>query len=143
MEQPFVVAEREVDLPRIIVWDAFVDPELVSGWLAEAVIVPEVGGEYNLTWLHRVGQPDTFGRIAALWTPELLVVDTTNLGRLEFTLHELPGGMRGTSTLIRVEVGMAGDPVLAERVAEQWRVHLEQLEQLLRGHPVVWPTRPE
>ncbi len=57
MEQPLVAVEHEVDLPRAIVWDAFLDPELVSGWLADAVIVPEEGGEYNLTWLDRVGSP--------------------------------------------------------------------------------------
>jgi hypothetical protein len=93
--------------------------------------------------LHRLGEPETFGRIIALRHPELLLVDTTNLGMLEFTLHELPGGLRGTSTLVQVAVGMDGDAVLAERVADQWRVNLEQLEELLRGHPVDWSTRPE
>ena len=138
MEGPLVVAEREVDLPRTIVWDALVDADLVSGWLAEAVIVPEIGGEYNLTWLHRLGEPDTFGRIVALQHPELLIVDTTNLGLLEFTLTELPGGLRGTATTVRVEVGMEGDAALAERIQNQWQTNLDQLAELLAGRPADW-----
>jgi uncharacterized protein YndB with AHSA1/START domain len=141
VEQPFVVVEHDVDLPRTIVWDALVDPDLVAGWLAEAVIVPEVGGEYNLTWLDRVGRPQTFGRIAALHHPELLIVDTSNIGLLEFQLIELPGGMRGTSTRVRVEVGLTGDALLAERIAAQWRGDLAQLDQLLRGYPTDWSLR--
>lgn len=138
MEQPLVVVEQEVDLPRTIVWDAFIDPDLVAGWLAEALIVPEEGGEYNLTWLDRVGRPQTFGRIVALRHPELLIVDTSNLGMLEFQLIELPGGLRGTSTKVRVEVGLEGDALLADRVDAQWRTNFARLEELLRGHPTDW-----
>lgn len=137
-----MVVEHDVDLPRTIVWDALIDPDLVAGWLAEALIVPEEGGEYNLTWLDRVGRPQTFGRIVALQYPELLIVDTSNLGMLEFQLIELPGGMRGTSTKVRVEVGqqvgVEGDALLAERVEAQWQTSFARLEELLRGHPTDW-----
>lgn len=135
MEHPLVVVEHDVDLPRVIVWDAFVDQDLVSGWLAEAEIVPEVGGEYNLTWTQHPGKPQSWGRVAALQYPELLIVDSLDLGLLEFTLTELPGGIRGTATRVRVEVGLAGDTLDAERVGELWRTNFEQLEELLRGHP--------
>ncbi len=148
MERPLVVVERDVDLPRTIVWDALVDADLVSGWLGEAVIVPEVGGEYNLTWPQRPDQPPTFGRIVALQHPELLIVDTNDLGMLEFGLDDLPGGTRGTATRVRVEVGLEDDAqpddsgLLAARIADQWRTNLDQLEELLRGRPVDWRKLP-
>lgn len=136
------MVEHDVDLPRTLVFDAFVDEDLVAGWLADAVIVPEIGGEYNLSWPPELGRPETFGRVVALRHPDLLIVDTTNLGILEFTLDELPGGMRGTATRVRVLVRMAGDPVLAEAVGAQWATNLEQLEELLRGHPTDWSALP-
>ncbi len=46
--------------------------------------------------------------------------------------------MRGTSTRVRVEVGLAGTRSLAERIGAQWHNDLAQLEELLRGHPTDW-----
>ena len=94
MEQPTVDLVRDIDLPRVIVWDALVDPDLVSGWLAQADIEPVAGGIYNLVWTHRPTYADTFGRIALLQHPERLHIDTTNLDQLEELLHGRPTDWR-------------------------------------------------
>ena len=129
---------RDYEFARVIVWDALLDSVLVSGWLAEASITPEVGGEYNLQWLHRSGQPMSFGRIVGLVALEQLQVDTSNIGRLEFTLEELSGGNRGTGTRLRLAIDYPTDLMLAAGVMADWLTSLDQLEDLLRGHPVDW-----
>lgn len=138
MGTPPLVFERDFEFPPVIVWDALVDADLVSGWLADAVITPEAGGEYNLTWQHRPGQPTTFGRITLLQPLERLWVDTVDAGLLQFELEELPVGSRGTSTRLRLAVDSDVDPAFAPRVQADWLVSLDQLEELLRGHPVDW-----
>jgi uncharacterized protein YndB with AHSA1/START domain len=132
--------ERHYEFPRIIVWDALVDPVLVSGWLAEAVITPEVGGEYNLHWLHKVGQPESFGRISVMTPLERLDVDTHDVGRLVFELEELDGGSRGTSTRLTLTVDSDVEPAFHGTIRADWLTSLDQLEDLLRGHPVDWST---
>ena len=132
-----IVFETEYEFPRVIVWDALIDPDLVSGWLAEASIVPEVGGEYTLRRLHLVGHPQSFGRISLLEPAERLDVEMSN-GRLSFELVEIAGGSRGTSTRLRVRVENDVEPAFEARTKADWLVNLEQLEQLLRGHPVDW-----
>lgn len=140
---------REFDLPRVIVWDALVDSDLVSGWLAQADIEPVAGGIYNLIWAHRPMYADTFGRITLLQHPERLHIDTTNLGRIEFSLESVDGGFRGTGTRLRVTIDLdaadlpAGDLRAdavddAARVTADWTMNLEQLEELLHGRPVDW-----
>jgi hypothetical protein len=129
---------RDFEFPRIIVWDALVDGDMVSGWLAEAVITPEVGGEYNLRWTHRVGRPDTFGRIVLMTPLERLDVDTSNVGRLIFELDELGGGNRMTSTRLRLTIDSAIEPAFEPTVRADWLVNLDQLGDLLHGHPVDW-----
>lgn len=140
MEHVTLRFERDYELPRVIVWDALVDPDLVSGWLAEARITAEVGGEYNLRWSHRIGQPDSPGRITVLMAPDLLDIDTANVGRIRFELQELEGGSRGASTRLRVTVELEIEPVFTPRVRADWLTNLDQLEDLLRGHPVDWTT---
>lgn len=130
--------EREYEFSRVIVWDALVDGDLVSGWLAEAAITPEVGGEYNLRWMHRTSQPASPGRITVLQPLERLHVETLDAGRLEFELAETPGGGRGTSTLLRLTVTVAIEPVFAARLKADWLTNLDQLHDLLHGHPVDW-----
>lgn len=130
--------ERDYEFPRLIVWDALVDPDLVSGWLAEAEIEPQAGGAYNLTWQHRLGQPTTHGRITVLQSLERLIVDSTDAGIITFELEELPIGSRGTSTRLRVTVALHLEPSAVSRVQADWLVNLDQLEDLLRGHPVDW-----
>jgi uncharacterized protein YndB with AHSA1/START domain len=133
-----LVFERDYEFPTLIVWDALVDAELVSGWLGEATITPEAGGEYNVVWPHRPTQAATFGRITLLQPLERLWVDTTDAGLLQFELEELSGGSRGTSTRLRLIVEIDIEPVFAPRVQADWLMNLEQLEDVLRGHPVDW-----
>jgi hypothetical protein len=57
---------------------------------------------------------------------------------LAMLLDELPHGARGLSTRLTLSVRLPGDRhTEPERIAH-WRAHLEALEDLLRGHPVVW-----
>jgi uncharacterized protein YndB with AHSA1/START domain len=132
--------ERDYEFPPIIVWDALIDADLVSGWLAEATITPEVGGQYNLLWLHRVGQPMSPGRIAVLHPLERLDVETASFGRMRFELEELEGGNRGTSTRLRLTVELEIEPVFSARLKADWLTTLDQLDGLLRGHPVDWAS---
>lgn len=127
--------ERDYALPRVIVWDALVDSGLVSGWFGEAMIAPEVGGEYNLRW---GTQAESLGRITELRPFERLVLETTGLGRLAFELAEFPGGSRDTSTHIRLTVEDQADPGAKSSLVADWLTRLDQLEELLRGHPVDW-----
>jgi uncharacterized protein YndB with AHSA1/START domain len=92
--------ERVIDLPRVIVEDALVDPVLVEGWLHPVLRLQDF--------------PDV--RLSA---------------------EEVPGGTRGTSTRVTVEVAVP-DPRFAGALRETWQTRLDQLENLLRGHPVVW-----
>lgn len=147
MEQPTVDLVREIDLPRVIVWDALVDPELVSGWLAQADIEPIPGGIYNLVWTHRRHVGDTFGRIAVLQHPERLIVETTNFGRLSFELEAVEGGFRDTATRLRFTLEPTGsespadlpdDPAANAQLLADWSANLDQLEELLHGRPVDW-----
>ncbi|MDQ1607228.1 MAG: hypothetical protein QOJ18_1595, partial [Microbacteriaceae bacterium] len=97
--------EREIDLPRAIVWDALVDPELVSGWLAGAEIEPIAGGRYDLRWLHS-SDPRTVGIIDELHEPHTMVIDTDNRGRIDFRLDETSGGSRGSVTILRLTISL-------------------------------------
>ena len=130
--------ERDYGLPRVIVWDALIDRDLVSGWLGEAEITPEIDGEYDLR-----AHPDdparkTLGRIVALHHLERLDVETSDLGLMSFRLTELPGGSRGTSTRLQVFVEAEPEHEAAAPIEADWERRLDQLEALLRGHPVDW-----
>lgn len=130
--------ERVYDLPREIVWDALVDSDLVSGWLAEADIEPRVGGRFDLRWTHFRPPMATDGEIAELFQPQLLVVDTDNFGLTTFTLEEQDGGPRGRSTILTVTAHAIADPRFSGTISATWRLSLEQLAELLQGHPVDW-----
>lgn len=130
--------ERRIELPPAIVWDALVDPELVIGWLAEANIDPRVGGRYDLGWqrsaVRRVGP----GVITELKPRKLLTVDAAKHGVISFRLTEVPGGSRGSSTLISLTIRLSADTTMTARVRADWQTRLDQLDGLLRGHPVDW-----
>lgn len=130
--------ERDIEFAPVIVWDALVDAALVSGWLAEAVVDPVVGGEYNLLWVNRAGQPASLGRITVMQPFERLHVDTATVGLLRFELEELEGGSRGTSTRLLLRVDVEVEPAFAARVKADWMTALDQLDDLLHGHPVDW-----
>lgn len=130
--------EHEYDLPRTIVWDALTDPVLIGGWLGEARVLAVVGGRFDLEWLGSRDFAPTTGRIDQLAAPERLVVTTEAHGILDFGLEPLDGGSRGTSTRLRLAVTLTVDPAFLGRVRANWTVSLDQLSELLRGHPVDW-----
>jgi uncharacterized protein YndB with AHSA1/START domain len=132
-----LTVSREYDLPRSIVWDAFVDADLVSGWLAPAEIEPRVGGRYDLAWSGSTPLPPTVGVIEQLDEPSLVVVDTS-IGRLEFRLDQFEGGTRATSTRLTVTITSEADAEFSSSSVAHWLTNLEQLESLLRGKPVNW-----
>ena len=94
--------ERVIDLPRVIVDDALVDPVLLEGWL----------------------------------DPVLRLVDFADV---RVGTEEVAGGTRGSSTRVTVDVG-APDPRFSRAIEQTWQTRLDQLENLLRGHPAVWPA---
>lgn len=123
-----------------IVWDALVDEDLVEGWLAAARIDPRVGGRYLLHWQSGASLGPTTGVIAAIEPRRLLRIETDNIGSLAFTLESLPGGTRGTSTEVRLVIRVDTEPRLLASTHAYWQSNFDQLEDLLRGHPVDWTT---
>jgi uncharacterized protein YndB with AHSA1/START domain len=138
-----LIFEREIELSPVIVWDALVDDDLVSGWLAEARIDPVEGGRYDLVWLYSTDQPPTAGTISRYVEHRLLVIATDNRGLIEFRLDPLEDGAeqsgpRGSGTSLRLTVALELDRAFAARVRANWMVSLDQLEDVLRGRPVDW-----
>lgn len=133
-----LVIDREIDLSPAIVWDAFIDPVLVSGWLGDAVIDPRPGGAFDLAWLGSVEVPASFGVIERLIPRELLEISTDRHGTIRVVLHPLNGGSRGQATLVTVIVAVETAAAFLPRVRERWVTALDQLEELLRGHPMEW-----
>jgi hypothetical protein len=112
------VVERRIDLPRVIVWDALVEPVLVEGWLhpTARLLDGDVGERVDPA-------PGTTAVLATVLEP---------FGELRFELDELEGGTRGTSTALRLG---AAQPA-------RWADRIDDLENLLRGHPVNWGDDP-
>jgi uncharacterized protein YndB with AHSA1/START domain len=115
-----VVVERRIDMPRPIVWEALVDPVLVEGWLHPS---------------HRIVDD---AEVRELEEPEALEVVSEQLGHLVVALGIAPGGTRGSSTDLSIEL-VPCDAVAVDAAAiAAWEVRLDQLEDLLHGHPVEW-----
>jgi hypothetical protein len=66
--------------------------------------------------------------------PVLRLKDFTDV---RISADEVVGGTRGMSTRVAVEVALP-DPRLREALLQTWNTRLDQLENLLRGHPTVW-----
>ena len=132
--------ERLYDLPPEIVWDALVDSDLVSGWLAEADIEPHEGGRYDLEWRHFEPAMTTSGSIEEMHELARLVVATSNFGTTTFTLESLEQGTRGLSTLLHVDVEALADLQFSAPIEATWQLCLAQLDELLHGHPTDWST---
>jgi uncharacterized protein YndB with AHSA1/START domain len=129
---------RGYDLPVSIVWDALVDEDLVEGWLAAARIDPQIGGLYWLGWQGGATLSPTNGTIVALEPSRLLAIDTDNIGNLVFRLDSVDGGTRGTSTELSLTIRVDTEPRLLASTHAYWQSNFDQLEALLRGHPVDW-----
>ncbi len=120
MIDPLPIATREIDLPRAIVWDALVDPVLVEGWLHPS---------------HRLIEGTS---ILQLEEPIALEVESDELGHLLMDLEETPGGTRGARTRLTIAVLRSTDDRRRATAIATWSIRLDQLERLLRGHPVDW-----
>jgi uncharacterized protein YndB with AHSA1/START domain len=131
---------RGYDLPVSIVWDALVDEDLVEGWLAAARIDPRVGGLYWLGWQGGATLAPTNGTITVIEATRRLAIDTDNIGSLEFVLMPIEGGTRGTSTDLQLTIRVDTEPRLLASTYAYWQSNFDQLEALLRGHPVAWST---
>lgn len=130
----------EYDLPREIVWDALVDPDLVIGWLAEASIDFREGGAYDLTWIGPTYLPPTHGEITRIDDLERIAISTSNVGDIVFTLEDIPGVTRALGSRVTVVIRTPVERRFTPNVVAHWRTNLEQLADLLRGHPVNWAT---
>ena len=130
--------ERDYTLAPGVVWDALVDSDLVSGWLAEAEVDPRVGGRFDLSWHAPIGLGSTNGEIAELIEPQLLVVELERIGTVTFELGDLPQGTRGSGTRLSVTVDSDIEALLSDGLSATWLASLDQLELLLRGRPVDW-----
>lgn len=129
---------RGYDLPPSIVWDALVDEDLVEGWLAAARIDARIGGEYWLNWMTGARFLPTNGIITAIEPLSRLAIATDNIGSLEFTLSPVPGGTRGLATELHLSNVVDTEPRLLASTRAYWQTSFDQLEDLLRGHPVDW-----
>lgn len=129
---------RQVDFPPSIVFDALIDPDLLGGWLAHADVESRVGGDFDLVWLTSSSFPPTRGRIVTLDEPRVLEVETDNRGTFRFELQPTTGGARGTGTTLTTTVSVTVDTAFVPRVVADWQSSLDQLDGLLRGHPVDW-----
>jgi uncharacterized protein YndB with AHSA1/START domain len=100
-----VLIERVIDLPRVIVDDALVDPVLVEGWLHPVLLLEDFEG-------------------------------------VRVSTAEVAGGTRGSSTRVSVRLVLP-DPRFGAALEQTWQTRLDQLEDLLRGHPVDWRSASE
>lgn len=140
MSENELVFSRDYDLPQAIVWDALIDEVLIDGWLAAATVEPHVGGRYRLEWHGTGSLAPTNGVIRVFEPLAQLVIETDNIGVLDFRLDLLPGGTRGTATALTLRLVVDTDRRLLASTQAYWRSNFDQLEELLRGHPVDWST---
>ncbi len=139
---------RLLDLPRGIVWDAFVDPVLVSGWLGEADIDAAVGGRFDVRPGAPAGRrplepgPVRILRIAAPGTLEIEPAGHPHgpATRIRIMLEDVPGGPRDRSTVLTVTVSSSVPFPHPEEARAAWLTHLDALRDLLHGHPADWDS---
>jgi len=142
-----LVFRRLIDLPPLIVWDAVSDPDMVSGWLAEASIEQEEGGEFWFEWMTGPDRSlaSASGGIVTRFE-EGQGIDFTFVDEGEVTarfllrLQEVPGGPRDRQTELVVTVTGMLPAGIANVLKASWRLHLDLLDELVRGRPVDWAT---
>ena len=116
--------ERDIDLPRAIVWEALVDPDLVGGWLhpSERLVTGTSPVEFR--------EPDDPA------VPAVLEVLSPSFGDVRIVLTRNDGGTRGEWT--RLELTVSDEWGRRSEREALWELRLDQLADLLRGHPVDW-----
>ncbi|MDQ1571054.1 MAG: hypothetical protein QOF79_1728 [Actinomycetota bacterium] len=143
MAETELTFSRDFDLPPAIVWDALVDDVLVGGWLAPARIDAREGGEYFLDWQDPPGLAASNGVITWFEPGRRLSVQTDNIGNFDFLLEPFDGGTRGSSTALTIRLVVTTEYRLLRSTRAYWLSNLDQLEGLLRGHPVDWANWQE
>jgi uncharacterized protein YndB with AHSA1/START domain len=138
-----LVFQRTIDLPPVIVWDALVDPDLLTGWLGEVRMFPTESPRFHIHWHGVDSRQSTVGRVTAMEAPRRIRVETDNRGRIECMLRSIPGGLRETSTELELRVDSGIEPAFATRARDEWQTSLDRLEALLHGHPVDWANLDE
>ena len=135
---PSLHLRRRYEFAPSIVWDALVDAELVAGWLGDAVIEPELGGAYCVRGIAPGPAIGVEGRIVGFDRRVHLGVVGSSGTTLDLTLDEVAGGNRGSSTRLSLHIVSSVDAAFAARVKADWLISLDQLGDLLHGHPVDW-----
>ena len=135
---PSLHLRRRYEFAPSIVWDALVDAELVAGWLGDAVIEPELGGAYCVRGIAPGPAIGVEGRIVVFDRRVHLGVVGSSGATLDLTLDEVAGGNRGSSTRLGVRIASTVEAAFAARVKADWLTSLDQLGDLLHGHPVDW-----
>ena len=137
---------RRLDLPPVIVWDALVDPVLVSGWLGEADIEAAPGGRFDV----RPGAPEHRrpvgvgrGVVVSIAAPRRLEIESTGEAdaapaRVRIILDDVPGGPRDRSTEITVTITTPTPLAHPEEARAAWLTHLDLLHELLHGRIADW-----
>jgi uncharacterized protein YndB with AHSA1/START domain len=135
-----VVVESYFEFSPAILWDALTDPDLVSGWLAPATIDPQLGGEFTLEWAYPTGVRVLTGQLS-IFEPYRRIEFADPIGIvITVELTELAAGLRGTSTHVRVAAVTADAASVTAGARADWLTALDQLDELLRGHPVDWSS---
>lgn len=121
--------ERDIDLPRTIVWEALVDPVLVEGWLhpSDRLVTGTSPVEFR--------EPDDPS------APAALEVISPSFGDIRLVLETVDGGTRGESTHLVLTV--SDEWGRRDEREALWALRLDQLEGVLRGHPVDWTRWPK
>jgi hypothetical protein len=118
------IVARRIDFAPAVVWEALVDPDLVSGWLhPEATFLPRDGGDVEL-----------------LEEPSELVAETALFGRVEIRVAPAPGLARAVATDLLICAGPEVDPPFLPALVAVWAQRLDRLDDLLRGHPADWAS---
>lgn len=133
-----LVFEHEIDLPASVVWDALVDPVLLEGWWATVEPSPLAADEIVVEWLDGSEPSPTAATVERVEHFRSLSLATDNRGVISFLLTEVPGGLRGTGTVLELRISLAVDPQFATAARADWESALERLDGLLSGRPAEW-----
>lgn len=132
-----LVFQRTIDLPPVIVWDAFVDPDLLAGWLGTVRVHPTDPPTFDLAWPGTDSRPRTSGTVVSM-RPLLGLSVVTEAREIDVSLAEAAGGPRGTSTALTIRLRPGVEAAFAAGLRDRVETRLDWLAGLLHGHPVDW-----
>lgn len=136
--QPTLNFAHRYEFAPSIVWDALVDPELLNGWLGDSAHQPTLGEPYEVRRLPASASSSYRGLVVRLDEFQAFVIEDDRGTSLSYRLTTQPGGNRGSVTTLEVQVAVPLEAGTARRVVADWLTSLDQLTDLLHGHPVDW-----